>query len=432
MNLPIDPLEPTALLGLCVAAGIGLIVGAERERRKGRGPTRAAAGVRTFAVASLLGAVGLLAGGVTVLAVVTLVVGAMALLAYHRNRPNDPGMTTELALVLTSLLGGLAMHAPVLAGGMGAALAGLLAARDPIHHFVRGVLSERELHDALLFAAAALIVLPLAPDRFMGPFLAINPYAVASLIVLVMGVSALGYVATRVLGPRYGLALAGLAGGFISSTATIHAMGVRAAEQPALAAAATAGAVLSSVATIILLGVVVAVVAPALLTPLALPLIGGGIAAVAYGALLMTFGGWHAADRVSTKTTEAAADLGRAFNLKEAFIFAAVVSVVLLIAAGLHAWLGARGLAVAAAVTGLADAHATAASAAALVAAGKLEVQSAVWPILLGLSSNTLAKAVVAFNAGGAAYAARIVPGLVLMLAGVWLGVWLDEWLAAS
>ena len=432
MNLPIDPLEQTALLGLCVAVGIGLMVGAERERRKGRGPTPAAAGVRTFAVAALLGAVGVLAGGVTVLAVVTLVVGAMALLAYHRNRSNDPGMTTELALVLTCLLGGLAMHSPVLAGGMGAALALLLAARDRIHHFVRGVLSERELHDALLFVAAALIVLPLAPDRFMGPFLAINPHAVASLIVLVMGVSALGYVATRAMGPRYGLPLAGLAGGFISSTATIHAMGVRAAEQPALAAAATVGAVLSSVATIILLGVVVAVVAPALLTPLALPLIGGGIAAVAYGALLMTLGGWHAADRVSTKTTEAAADLGRAFNLKEAFIFAAVVSVVLLIAAGLHAWLGARGLAVAAAVTGLADAHAAAASAAALVAAGKLEVQLAVWPILLGLSSNTLAKAVVAFNAGGAAYAARIVPGLVLMLAGVWLGVWLGAWFAAS
>jgi uncharacterized membrane protein (DUF4010 family) len=78
-------------------------------------------------------------------------------------------MTTEFALVLTCTLGGLAISDATLSAGVGAVLALLLAARNRMHHFVRSVLTEQELHDIILFSATALIVLPVAPDRFMGP-----------------------------------------------------------------------------------------------------------------------------------------------------------------------------------------------------------------------------------------------------------------------
>jgi uncharacterized membrane protein (DUF4010 family) len=242
------------------------------------------------------------------------------------------------------------------------------------------------------------------------------------LVVLVMAVSALGYVATRALGPRYGLPLAGFAAGFISSTATIHAMGTRAAGAKAQADGAIAGAVLSSLATMVQLAVVVAAVQPALLDTLRWPLILGGVAACAYSLLFFPRGA-PASSPAAVRPEQQ--DLGRAFDLKTALAFAAIVGVVLVVSAGLSAWLGARGTLLAAAATGLVDAHATAASVASLVAAGKLSPDAALWPILVGLSTNALMKAVVAFNAGGAAYAARIVPGLVLMIAAVWLGVWL-------
>lgn len=416
------PDYPSALLGLSVALGIGLLVGAERERRKGSGPTRGAAGIRTFALVSLSGAVAMLLGGALLLAVAALAVGALAVAAYRRSRQNDPGMTTEVALLLTCLLGGLAMRNAVLAAGVAAALAALLAARNTIHHFVRGVLTERELHDALLFSAAALIALPLAPDRFMGPFDAINPHAIAQLVVMVMAVSALGYVATRALGPRYGLPLAGFAAGFISSTATIHAMGVRTAKQPAQTAGAVAGAVLSSVATLIQLAVVVAAVHPALLQPLMWPLLLGGAAAFGYGLLFFPYA---AAPAGETRVEPHPQELGRAFDLKTALVFATIVGAVLLLSAALSTWLGERGALLGAAATGLVDAHATAASVASLAAVNKLPADVALWSILAGLSSNSVMKALVAFHAGGRAYAARIVPGLVLVIAAVWLGVWL-------
>jgi uncharacterized membrane protein (DUF4010 family) len=405
------------LLGLSIALGIGLLVGAERERRKDTGPARSAAGIRTFSVTALLGAVSIILGDRLLLGVTSLIVGAGAMIAYQRTRDQDPGMTTEFALLLTCLLGGLAMRDAILAAGLGTLLALLLAARNRMHHFVRNVLTENELHDVILFMAAALIVLPLAPDRFMGPFGSVNPRSVTTLIVLVMAVSAAGHVAMRTLGTRYGLPLVGFASGFVSSTATIHSMGERARHQTAAVNGAAAGATFSSIATIIQMAIVIALVQPVLLSALALPLGMGGAAAGLYGLILFL--------RITTGE-EKTPETGHAFDLKMAATFAILVSAVMILSAALNAWFGARGILLGAAVAGLADAHATAASAASLFAANKISLPDSVKPILLGLSTNTLMKAVVAIHSGGRTYAWRVVPGLVVMLASVWAGAWLS------
>ena len=354
-----------------------------------------------------------------VLAVTVLMVGAGVLVAYQRIENQDPGMTTEFALLLTCLLGALAMREALLAAGAGAVLALLLAARERLHHFVRSVITDQELKDIILFSAMALIVLPLAPDRFMGPFEAINPHAVARLIVVVMAISALGYVATRSLGPRYGLPLAGFAAGFVSSAATVYAMGERVSRQPNLMSGAVAGAALSSIATILQMTVVIGLIQTSLLSALAWPLLLGGLAASLYGLVFVL--------RKSTgsQAEHPVNDTGRAFSLKTAVVFAAMVSLILLVSAGLNAWFGTRAMLLGSALSGLADAHATAASAASLMAAGKISSDQAVTPILVGLSTNTLMKAVLAFKAGGVRYAWRIVPGLVLMMGAVWLGAWI-------
>lgn len=407
-----------ALLGLSVALGVGLLIGAERERRKETGPNRSAAGIRTFAVSALLGAVSVLLESELLLLGATLLVGAGALVAYRQSRAMDPGITTEFALILTCLLGGLAIREPLLAAGIGAVVTMLLAARNRIHHFVRSVLSEQELHDIILFSAVALIVLPLAPDRYLGPFDALNPRAMARLVVLVMTISAMGYVAMRSLGPRYGLPLAGFASGFVSSTATIYSMGERASRQKTLMNGAVAGAVLSSIATIIQMTIVILTVQPALLAPLAMPLSLGGLAASLYGLIFLFREG-------PVSSTRPAVDRGRAFDLKTVAGFTALVGVVLVISGALNASLGAPGMVLGAAITGLADAHATAASAASLLASNKISSADALTIILIGLSTNTMMKAVVAFKSGGAIYGMRIVPGLVLMIASVWLGWWI-------
>src|SRR5674536_155348 len=97
------------ILNLAVALGIGLLIGAERERRKGAGPSRSPAGIRTFTVTSLAGAVSFIVGGEVLLAVATAGVIILTVAAYWRGHENDPGLTTEIALILTALLGGLSV-----------------------------------------------------------------------------------------------------------------------------------------------------------------------------------------------------------------------------------------------------------------------------------------------------------------------------------
>jgi len=92
---------------LGVALAIGLVVGGEREQRKGEGPGRAAAGIRTFALAGLLGGVAWLLGP-WVLASSALFVGGAALVSHTLGDRSDPGLTTEVALVVTFALGALA------------------------------------------------------------------------------------------------------------------------------------------------------------------------------------------------------------------------------------------------------------------------------------------------------------------------------------
>jgi uncharacterized membrane protein (DUF4010 family) len=409
----------TELLGvrLAISLGIGLLIGAERERRKGQGPDRAPAGIRTFALVSLAGGVSLAFGGEAVMAASALVVGALAAIAYFRSRSRDPGLTTEIALVTTFLLGALAVRQPALAAGLAVTVAILLAARTGLHRFVRKVLTEQELHDALLFAAAALVILPLTPDRPVGPMGFLNPRTLWKLVVVVMGISASGYVALRLLGPRVGLPLSGLASGFVSSAATVAAMGQRAAKTPTLLRAAVAGAVLSTVATFVQMVVVLAATSRPTLMALRLPLLFGGAAAVAYGLVFSL--------RLARSTSDGQAPRGRAFDLKASLLFAATVSGVLLASAAINQWLGTRGLLFAVALAGFADTHAAAISAASLVAAGKIQAAEAVVPILAAMTTNTVTKAVAAVAAGGRGFALRTIPGLLLVILSAWAGVFM-------
>jgi uncharacterized membrane protein (DUF4010 family) len=409
------PIAEETWLRLAIALGIGLLIGIERERRKGEGPARSVAGIRTFAVAALLGAVSLLLGGEILLSVVVCGVLLLAAIGYYRST-EDPGLTTEVALLLTALLGALAMRQPALAAGLGAGVAILLAARSRMHHFARKVLTEGEFNDALMLAAATLVVLPLIPDRYIGPFAAVNPRVAWTIVILMMAIGAAGHIALRLLGPRYGLAVAGFAAGFVSSAATIGSMGERAQQTPALLRAAVAGAVLSTVATVAQMTALLAATSLEVLRAMALPLLFAGVVAVAYGALFML--------RTAGEPAPDGGDPGRAFSFRTALLFALTITGVMFISAAIVAWLGAAGLVPAAGAAGFADAHAIAVSIGSLVAAQKISVAEAVIPILIALSTNTVTKIALAVINGGSRYAMQVVPGLVLTIMAAWLG-WL-------
>ena len=222
------------------------------------------------------------------------------------------------------------MQQPALAAGVAVALAALLAARTPLHHFVRSVLTEAEVRDALIFAGATLVILPLLPDKALGPYDALNPRSIWIVVILVMAISAAGYIAVRILGSRLGLPIAGLASGFISSTATIGAMGARVQERPGLITAAVAGAALSTVATIVQMSLVLAATSMTTLRTLSIALFSSGVAAAAYGVGFTV--------RALREKGVTDPQPGCAFSLPVALAFALTLSVMLIVSAALREW----------------------------------------------------------------------------------------------
>jgi len=400
---------------LAVALGIGLLLGAERERRKGEGPARGAAGIRTFALVALAGGIAMAVGGGLVLAVALGFVALAVLAAYILGDRTDPGLTTEVAVVVAFLLGALAQQEPQLAAGIAVVVTILLAAREQLHRLVSRALTEQEVHDALLFAGAALVILPLAPNERIGPYGVFNPFAIWRLVVIVMAIGGAGYAAVRLLGARVGLPLSGLAAGFVSSSATIAAMGARARETPALRTPAVAAAVLSTVATVVQMVIIVGATDGRTLARLWPAMAFAGVAAVGYGAVFAL-----------RALRDAAADAhqpgGRAFDLKTAVLFAATVTAVLFVSAVLGDWLGNRGVLLSAAVAGFADTHAAAIAVAGLAAGGRIEPADAVVPILAAFTTNSVTKMVLAAASGGRRFALEVWPGVIATAALAWAG----------
>ena len=201
------------LLPFVSSLAIGLLVGFERERSN-RGEVRQAAGSRTFALLALSGTLAaafdtwVIAGGL-------IAVGGLLIVGYQRTSADDPGATTELAALATFLLGALAWTETALAAGLAITVIVLLSAKGQIHSFARNVVTDAEVEDAIKFLVMAFVVLPLLPNRDVGPYRVLNPERIWQLVVALTGISWAGYIATRALGVRRGLLIAGLAGGFI-------------------------------------------------------------------------------------------------------------------------------------------------------------------------------------------------------------------------
>ncbi len=400
---------------LLVALGAGLVLGLERERARGAERPRRWAGLRTFALTSLLGGVALQTGSAVVVAVAGAAVVLLALLVAWRASEPDPGLTTEVALVLSFVLGVLAQHAPGLA--FAAALVGsaMLAFRARLHGLARKLFTDRELQNALVLGVAALLVLPLLPDRPVDPFGAISPFDIWKLVVVVMAVGAAGSLAQRLVRPRVGLTIAGLASGFVSSAATVAGMGRLASGEPRLLAAAVSGATASSVATFVQLGLLLAASGTVLLRSLAVALCAGGVTALGVAAV---FAGRAA------KGEAPAVRSGGAFRLGDAVLFAGLVTLISFVAAVVQRRFGSAGLLVTAVLSGFADAHAFAGSAGALVARSAVPVESAALAVLLATSSNAVTKVVLAATSGPPAYAVRVLSGQLAVLGATWAG-WL-------
>jgi uncharacterized membrane protein (DUF4010 family) len=400
--------DVVALRPYVEAAAMGLGIGLEREWNNRTGEQQSA-GSRTFAVLALTGAVAASLGD-GVIAAGAVGVAALLVVGYARTAKADRGSTTEAAAFATYLLGALLRSDAEVAVGLAVVMAVLLAAKGPIHHLAREVVTATEVQDALRFFVIAFVVLPLLPDRKVGPYGVLNPSRIWLLVVAITGIGWLGYIAVRGLGAQRGLVITGFAGGFISATATTASMGRLARQDPTRRWAAVIGAIAASAATLIEIGLITAVANPDLLARLA-PALAIGLAVIAI-ELSVVLRRQATADQAEV-TREQSTSTTRPFAFWPALVLAAMLTLVLLVARWGTDLLGSGGALITGAVAGFADAHATVLGMATLALGGSISTHSALAATGLALATNTASKCALAFAAGGREFGVPFVALLV-------------------
>lgn len=415
----LDPYELYVSLGLAIAAG--LLIGIEREMSAPTdGSQSFLGGARTHPMVALAAGLSVLVSRETGWPVVVVAFAALVLFLIVNfvddvRRNANRGLTSEAAFLVSFLLGALSLtrdvirpaeHKYLAVAGAAVLATALLSAKPALNPLVRRI-TRQDVVATLKFLILAIVVLPLLPDRPLGPFGALNPLQIGTLVVLTAAISFLSYAAIRILGPQRGLGLTGLVGGLASSTAVTLSMSGRARAEPRLVDSLALSVVLSSSIMFVRMGILVAVAGPRLLRLAWVPL-----SAMAVAGLLVSL--WFY--RRSQRTAKGELELANPFELWQAIKFAFFFALVLLGSKAATVWLGAKGAYAAAALAGMADVDAITLSLSRL-GQGELGPRVAVVAIFLAGASNTVVKAILAARLGGWAFGRRIAGAFGVILA---------------
>lgn len=411
------PYEP--FLSLLLALFAGLLIGLERQQSaEGDGTAKAEilGGARTHPLVALVGACAMLltphAGpGVPLVILAGFLVFLSLSYAHDLRTTGSRGLTSEVAMLLTFLLGALSavegnllpMERKLVVVSSVSVVATLLLSIKPRLHALVAKTSKEDVFATLKFLLVALVVLPQLPNRTMGPLDVLNPFKIGLMVVLIAGISFTGYVAIRALGTQRGLGLTGLLGGLASSTAVTLSLSGRAKEEPRLQDSFAMAIVLAGSIMFLRVLVTVAILAPPLVPTLAIPLV-----AMALGGFIAAGLLWR---HSKARTSQGAGEIrfSNPFELGSAVKFAAFFAVVLLAAKAATTYFGSGVTYLTGILAGTTDMDAITLSMARLAQTGSIAHPVAVTTILLGVASNTLVKAGMTAFTGGWAFGRRII-----------------------
>jgi uncharacterized membrane protein (DUF4010 family) len=397
---------------------IGLLIGLERERNPS-----AKAGLRTFALVSLLGTLmGMLADHLETSWLVVAGLAAVALTiiaAYLGDEPDkpdaDPGTTTVIALLLCYALGVMIwLDMSKLAVMLAIGITALLYFKPELRGFSQR-LTRRDLVAVLQFSVLTFIVLPILPDQNYGPYHAFNPHQAWLMVVLISGLSLAGYTALHLVGTRYGAPLLGFFGGLVSSTATTLIYSKHGKSSPALANLAALVIVIASMVVLLRLLVVSSILAFGALPGL-VPVYAGGLIA----GLIASIYAWK---QTSKGQELLVPETSNPAELHTAIGFGLLYVVVLVGSAWMSDLAGSHGLYAVALISGLTDVDAIALSSLRLFNLGQLSEQQTVTAIAIAFLSNIAFKFGMVVFIAGSVLARQVAIGFGAIACGVLLGL---------
>lgn len=248
-------MDPTLLLAAKVAAAtsIGLVIGLEREW------AHKEAGVRSFAIAALLGAMSWLVSPILAYVQLSIVLAIILIINFYSlQKEQTLEVTTSLALAATNILGILVgMGSFFIAFTCAIVITALLSWKTGILSFT-SKLTVAEIRGTLLMAFLIAVVYPLLPDNYVDPWHIVNPRAIWLTVIIVSALNFVNYVLLRQFGMR-AIRYSAVLGGLVNSLATSAFLGEELKGSPDFAVAVPAAFFLADIAMIFRNAVLVAI-----------------------------------------------------------------------------------------------------------------------------------------------------------------------------
>lgn len=397
----------TDVARLVAATLLGMFLGLEREW------SQKPAGIRTFALVSLLAAVfsilgsdGLLiVGGVLIIATAVL----LAVQSFVVEAVEGLSLTTSVSLLVAYGLGALVANDFFIEAVTVAVLSSLLLVlKRELHQFAWG-LSREEMRSAVEFTILAFVIYPLLPAETIDPWDAIQPRLIWALVIAISAIGFVNYVLVKKYQSR-GYAVTGFFGGLVNSTAVVAEMAKRAKGHTDLLGIAVGSILLANAAMAVRNAVIVAAFVPEAALIVGAPL--GAIAATGV-AIAVWRSDWRA---------ELQADLTSPFSLRNALTFGALFLLVLLVSVAAERTFGAGGFVATAFLAGLVSSGTATTTAVSLLGTGQIEVDTAVAGVVAGTAASILVKTVFAASITRDLVRPVLIWNLVLIAVGVAVG----------
>ena len=400
--------SPIVLLG--IALSLGLLIGIERGfKYRDQQEGSRVAGLRTYALISLLGAVAAMlsdAVGHYLLGVLFIALAVALTASYVVNSTRErASLTSLIASLLVFCYGAMVMLGYVVeASSLAVITALLLSLKGELHRWL-WLIEKKELWAALELLVISVVILSIIPNEDMGPWDALNPYEIWWMVVLISSISFVSYFAMKFAGAKKGIMATALFAGFASSTALTLQFSRMAKQVPAASPLLAAGVLFACGTMYPRVLLVAGVINPDLIMPLAIPTL-----TMALLTYLPALWFWYKGNQ---SVPEDVAPPASPLSLWSALAFGALLTVILLLSSGLKATIGDAGVLLLAAASGVADVDPINLSLAGMSREG-LALDTAVLGIVIAATVNGLLKAGMTAVIGGQAMMTRASAPLVI------------------
>lgn len=225
----------TTVLNFLSALTLAALIGAERELAGHNEDTlehkiKQFGGIRTHMLVGMLGGLSVFLSQefANPMIFISMTICVFLLLLTHYIYKafvlNSVGLTTTMTGLTTFFIGALCLgNYGELAVMIGIAVTVILLSKRYTRELLRHM-EQKELINTLKFAAILFVILPLLPPTALDPWGIIVPQKIWQVVVLISGISYVGYIFSKFFGQRKGIILSGILGGLASSTAVTSSM----------------------------------------------------------------------------------------------------------------------------------------------------------------------------------------------------------------